>query len=313
MATHATATASSAPRPAARPKPLAAKLPWNDKAGRFAPLKAATLALLCLPALWLGYRFVFVGNTGPFGVGPRPITEAIHRLGDWTVYFLLITLAVTPARRLFDWSKLIQVRRMIGIAALTYILGHFTLFLFDSKWDLVFVTREIVFRIYLTIGFTAILGLIALGLTSTDGMIRRMGAREWNTLHNLIYPIVALAILHYYMQSKVDVTQPVLMSGFYFWLMGYRLLARYGYKDGLVPLLLLSVSSAILTALAEATWYGVATGIGFWRPLMANLDLSFQIRPAWWVLFAGLAVTMIAEIRSRMRGASRRGRAPAAA
>jgi sulfoxide reductase heme-binding subunit YedZ len=95
--------------------------------------------------------------------------------------------------------------------------------------------------------------------------------------------------------------------------MGYRLMARYGYKDGLVPLLLLSVSSAVLTAVTEATWYGIATGIGFWRPLMANLDLSFQIRPAWWVLFAGLAVTAVAEIRGRMRGATRRGRAAAAA
>ena len=294
------------PAPAAR-KPIAAKLPWNDKAGRFAPLKAVTLVLLCLPVLWLGYRFLFLG------LGPRPITEAIHRQGDWTVYLLLITLAVTPARQLFGWSKLIQIRRMIGVAALVYILGHFTLFIVDSKWDLVFVAREIVFRIYLTIGFLAILGLFALGVTSTDGMIRRMGAREWNTLHNLIYPIAVLAILHFYMQSKVDVTQPVLMYGFFFWLTGYRLMARWGYKDGLVPLLILSVSAAVLTALTEATWYGVATGVGFMRPLMANLDLSFQIRPAWWVLFAGLGATTVAEIRSRMRGLSRRGRATAAA
>jgi sulfoxide reductase heme-binding subunit YedZ len=295
------------PRVAAAQKPLAAKVPWNDKAGRFAPLKVATLVLLCLPALWLAYRYLFLG------LGPRPITESIHRLGDWTVYFLLITLAVTPARRLFDWSKLIQVRRMIGIAALVYILSHFTFFIIDSKWDLEFVAREIVYRIYLTIGFLAILGLIALGVTSTDGMIRRMGAKSWNTVHNLIYPITALAILHYYMQSKVDVSQPVLMSGFYFWLMGYRLMARWGYKDGLVPLLLLSVAAALLTALAEATWYGVATGVGFWRPFMANLDFSFQVRPAWWVLLAGLAVTAVAEIRGRMRGSPKRGRLTATA
>jgi sulfoxide reductase heme-binding subunit YedZ len=313
MATETTGARPAMTRPAAVRKPLAARLPWNDKAGRFAPLKAVTLVLLCLPALWLGYRFVFIGSAGPFGVGPRPITEAIHRLGDWTVYFLLITLAVTPARRLFDWSKLIQVRRMIGIAALTYILGHFTLFVLDSKLDLVFVAREIVFRIYLTIGFTAILGLIALGVTSTDGMIKRMGAREWNTLHNLIYPIAVLAILHYYMQSKVDVTQPVLMSGFFFWLMGWRLLARFGIKEGLAPLLLLSVTAAFLTALAEATWYGIATGIGFRRPFFANLDFSGPIRPAWWVLLAGLTATAVAEVRGRMRGPARRGRAAAAA
>lgn len=288
-------------------KPLSARLPWNDKVGRFAPLKAIALALLCCPALWLAYRFVVLG------LGPRPITEAIHRLGDWTVYFLLITLAITPARRLLDWSKLIQVRRMVGIAALTYILGHFTFFLIDSKWDLVFVAREIVFRVYLTIGFLAILGLIALGVTSTDGMIRRMGAKEWNTLHNLIYPIATLAILHYYMQSKIDVSQPVLMTGFFVWLMGWRLLARFGVKEGAVPLLLLSVAAAVLTALAEATWYGIATGVGFWRPLNANLDLALQIRPAWWVLAAGVAVTAAAEVRARMRGPTRRGRVPAAA
>lgn len=288
-------------------KPLRAKLPWNDKAGRFAPLKAATLALVCLPALWLLTRALFLG------LGPRPIFEAIHKLGDWTIYFLLITLAVTPARRLFDWSKLIQVRRMIGVTALLYILTHFTLFNVDSKFDLSFVGREIVFRVYLTIGFTAILGLIALGATSTDGIIKRMGAREWNTLHNLIYPIAALAIVHYYMQSKVDVTQPVLMSGFYFWLMGYRLMARSGTKQGLAPLLLLSASAALLTALAEATWYGVATGIGFRRVILANLALFGQIRPAWWVLLAGLAVTAAAEIRGRMSGSPRRGRAAATA
>ena len=288
-------------------KPLKAKLPWNDKAGRFAPLKAVTLALVCLPALWLLTRTLFLG------LGPRPIFEAIHRLGDWTIYFLLITLAVTPARRLFDWSKLIQVRRMIGVTALLYILTHFTLYIVDSKLDLSFVGREIVFRVYLTIGFTAILGLVALGATSTDGIIRRMGAKEWNTLHNLIYPIVALALVHYYMQSKVDVTQPVLMSGFYFWLIGYRLMARSGYKQGLAPLLLLSASAALLTAFAEATWYGVATGIGFRRVILANLDLSGQIRPAWWVLLAGLAVTAAAEIRGRTSGSPRRGRAAATA
>ena len=293
----------AAQKPATRIKPLAAKLPWNDKAGRFAPLKAVTLVLICLPALWLAYRALFLG------LGPRPILEAIHRLGDWTIYFLLITLAVTPARRLFEWSKLIQVRRMIGIAALTYILCHFTFYIIDSKWDLAFVGREIVFRIYLTIGFLAILGLVALGVTSTDGMIKRLGAREWNTLHNLIYPITALALIHYYMQSKIDVTQPVLMSGFFFWLIGYRLMARYGYKEGLVPLFVLSVCAALLTALAEATWYGLATGIGFRRVILANLSLGGQIRPAWWVLAAGLAVTAMAEIRHRMSGSQRRGRA----
>lgn len=274
---------------------IAGKLPWNDRAGRLAPLKAITLVLVSLPALHLLWRAVTAD------LGPRPLTEAIHTLGDWTIYLLLVTLAVTPARRLFDWGKLIQVRRILGVSALLYILAHFTLYVIDSRLDLVFVATEIVKRIYLLIGFAALLGLVALGVTSTDGMVKRLGGIRWNRLHKLVYVITALGILHYYMQSKVDVTQPVLMTGFFFWLMGYRLMASRGVKEGLVPLLVLSVAAALLTAAAEAAWYGIATGVGAWRPLMANLDFSYSIRPAWWVLAAGLAVTLASEIRKRVR------------
>jgi len=288
-------------------RPIAGKLPWNDKAGRFSLLKSAVLVLVSLPMLWLLYRAVFLG------LGGRPITEATHRVGDWTVYLLLISLAVTPARRLLDWPKLIQVRRMIGIAALAYIVAHFLLFILDSKLDLIFVTREIVLRFYLTIGFVALVGLIALGVTSTDGMIRRLGGARWNRLHKLIYFITPLAILHYYLQSKVDVSQPVMMSGFFFWLIGYRIMARYGYKDGLIPLLALSVAAAALTVIVEATWYELMTGVGGSRVLFANLGMGFGIRPAWSVLAAGLAVTAVAELRRHLRPARIERRQPAAA
>jgi methionine sulfoxide reductase heme-binding subunit len=287
-------------------RPIDGKLPWNDRAGRFAPLKATTLVLVGLPALWFLYRALVPG------LGPRPLTEAIHTLGDWTIYLLLITLAVTPARRLFDWSKLIQVRRILGVSALLYVVTHFTLYVIDSRLDLGFVAKEIVLRVYLLIGFTAILGLVALGVTSTDGMVKRLGAIRWNRLHKLVYVITALGILHYYMQSKVDVSQPVLMTGFYLWLIGYRLMASRGIKEGFAPLLGLSVTAALLTAAAEAAWYGIATGIGGWRPLLANLDFSFSIRPAWWVLAAGLSVTVLSEARKRLKlgGSAARRTAP---
>lgn len=277
---------------------IARKLPWNDRAGRFSPLKASALILVCLPMLWLLYRALFLG------LGARPITEAIHRLGDWTVYFLLVTLAVTPARRLFNMPKLIQIRRLVGVSALAYILVHFTLYIVDSKLDLAFVSREIVLRIYLTIGFLALLSLVILGITSTDAMIRRLGAIRWNRLHQLVYPATLLGIVHYYMQSKVDVSQPVVMSGFFFWLMGYRVLAHYGIKDGFCPLLGLSIVAAGLTVAAEALWYGLMTGVGARMVLSANINLDFGIRPAWWVLAAGLGVTVAAEIRRRLKPAS---------
>ena len=167
---------------------IAGKLPWNDRAGRFSVFKASVLVLVSLPALWLLYRAIFLG------LGARPITEAIHRVGDWTVYLLLITLAVTPARRLFDLPKLILVRRILGLSALAYISTHFLLFILDSDFNLVFVIKEIVLRFYLTIGFVAFAGLIVLGATSTDGMIRRLGAPRWNRLHKLVYYIAPLAI-----------------------------------------------------------------------------------------------------------------------
>src|SRR4029078_5214386 len=158
------------------------------------PLKAITVALMPLPALYLAYAAVFIG------LGPRPLTEALHFIGRWTIWFLLITLAITPARRLFDLPKLIQIRRIIGLTALYYILLHFSLFIVDSGFNLVVDGSEIALRICLTLGFTAILSLVALGVTSTDGMVRRMGATAWNRLHRIIYVTGFLGFLHYYMQ-----------------------------------------------------------------------------------------------------------------
>lgn len=284
---------------------IAGKLPWNDRAGRLSVFKASVLLLVSLPMLWLVYRATIPG------LGARPITEAIHRVGDWTVYLLLISLAVTPARRLFDLPKLILVRRMLGLSALAYIVTHFLLYVLDSNFNLVFVGKEIVLRFYLTIGFVALAGLIVLGITSTDGMIRRLGSPRWNRLHKLIYYITPLAILHYYIQSKADVSQPVIMSGFYFWLIGYRIMAHHGHKDGLLPLLGLSVAATLLTVIVEAMWYGLTTGAAGWRVLAANFNLDFGVRPAACVLAAGLAVTLAVELRRRLRP-GRFGRSQAA-
>ncbi len=287
------------------------KLPWTDRHGRFAPLKALALLLVSLPALWLLSRFLFLD------LGPRPLTEAIHRLGDWTVYLLLATLAISPARRLFNMPKLIQIRRIIGLAALAYALAHVLFYVADSKFQIGFVATEILFRVYLTIGFAAVLGLIALGATSTHGMIRRMGAAQWNTLHRLIYLITPLTILHYFMQSKLDVSQPTLMGGFFLWLMGYRLLAKRLNMQGFLPLVALSLLAALATALTEGAWYGLATGVGFRTIFSANFDFAMQlaigIRPAWWVLAAGLSIAVATALDGWLRGRPARGRISASA
>jgi sulfoxide reductase heme-binding subunit YedZ len=276
----------------ARTQTIAGKLPWNDKAGRFAPLKATTLVLVALPMLWLLYRALFLG------LGARPITEAIHRVGDWTVYFLLITLAVTPARRLLDWPKLIQVRRILGLSALAWILVHFTLYVVDSKLDLAFVAKEIALRVYLAIGFTALLGLIALGLTSTDGMIRRLGSGRWQRLHNLVYLIACLGLFHFALQAKIDVTQPVLLSGLFALLMAYRGLARLGIPFSATSLTLTALGTGLVTALAETAWYAFATGASAWLIFQANADIVVYrdwtaLRPGHWVALVGLALALL--------------------
>ena len=122
--------------------------PWTDRAGNFSPLKAAVFCGICVPAIMLGIDAA-QGTLGPEIVGPlgaRPITEAIHRTGDWAIRFLMLSLAVTPLRRILNWPKLILVRRMLGLAALSYALAHLTLYAVDLKLDLLRVASEIALR-----------------------------------------------------------------------------------------------------------------------------------------------------------------------
>src|SRR6266849_5410790 len=125
---------------------------------------------------------------------PQPYTAAIREIGLWTIRLIFIALAITPLRGVLQWSRLILVRRMIGVAAFAYALTHLSLYTADQMFDLVKVASEIVSRIYLTIGFAAVIGLSALAATSTDGMIRRLGGRNWQRLHRLVYLIALRAV-----------------------------------------------------------------------------------------------------------------------
>ncbi len=238
---------------------------------------------------------------GAVALGARPLTEVIRFVGDWTVRLLLVTLAVTPARRLFNWPKLLLGRRTLGLAALGYLVLHVALYVADMGGDLALVAREIVLRVYLTIGFVALLAFLALGATSTDAAIRRLGAERWNRLHALAYPATALGILHFFMQQKLDVTEPTLMAGLFVWLMGWRWLQRRDLGTGTVALLGLAVAAGLATAALEAGWYGLATGIDPARVLGANLAFDYSIRPAWWVFGAGVLVAAASALVLRLR------------
>lgn len=241
-----------------------------------------------------------VGLGGEAALGARPLIQVIHFVGDWAIRLLLLSLAVTPARRLFNAPKLLLTRRTLGLGAAALIGVHLAVYLVDVG-SLVTAASEIALRIYLTIGFVAVLAFAALSATSWDGAIRRLGAARWNRLHQLVYPATALALLHFFMQQKLDVTQPVLMTGLFVWLMGWRVLQAYGRGTGFLNLLALAAVSGILTALIEAGWYAAATGIDPVRVLQANLSFAYAISPSWWVAGAGLGVAVLSDIALRLR------------
>jgi len=264
-------------------------LPWRDRRGRFLPLKAAVLAAAFVPGTALAWWWA--GGV----LGGRPVTEVIHGTGDWAIRTLLISLAITPMARVLDWPRLLLVRRTVGLTALAYALAHLTLFVVDQKYRLDVVASEIALRFYLTIGFAVLLGLGVLGFTSTDGWTRRLG-RRWKALHQAIYGLGVLALLHYFIQSKSNVSEPVFFSGLFVWLMAWRGLPM-AWQRSLFALLGLAVAAAITAACIEFAWYGVATGIDPWRVLAASQSLRFGLRPAHYVALVGLAVVALAAAR----------------
>ncbi len=283
---------------ARKPRPVRKKALWRDPTGRFSWLKLVTLLLVLAPGMDAAVMFA-TGN-----LGSRPITEAIHRTGDWTIRFMLIALAVTPVRVVFDWQRPVYLRRMLGVAAACYAGAHFLLYCADEAWAPLHIVSEIALRIYLTIGFVALVGLQALAITSTDGAIRRMG-KSWNTLHRLIYAIAVLGLLHFFMQSKADVSDAVFVAGLYIWLMLWRLVPRpiAGRLWVLPPL---AVAAGAITVGMEALWYAVATHLDVARIVAANLDFYYGPRPAVAVMIVGLLVFVATAVRRALRWVARR-------
>lgn len=176
--------------------------------------------IACLvPLAWL--------MCGAFGwldisLGADPVKKLEHALGKTALNILLLTLAVTPVRHLAKLPHLPRLRRMLGLFAFFYALLHFLVYLaLDLEFNFRTLFADIAKRPYITIGFTALLLLIPLAVTSTNRMMRRLG-RRWQKLHRLIYPIAILGVWHFYWQVKRDIRQPLLYAGILGVLLGYR-------------------------------------------------------------------------------------------
>lgn len=273
-------------------------LPWRDRRGQFLPLKAAVFAAAFVPGLWYAAWWI-AGEAGP-----RPVTEAIWGTGLWAIRFFLISLAITPVARMLQWPSLLLVRRMVGLTGLAYGVVHLFFYTMDQKFNLGTVVSEILSRFYLTIGFVALIGFAALGATSTNAMIRRMG-RWWKRLHWLTYPLIATITLHYFIQSKANVSEPVFVAGLYAWMMLWRALPM-AWQRGFAVYPALAVAAALSTVGIEYAWYSLATRINPWRVLASNQSLDFGPRPAHLVFVAGVVVVALVVAR---RFAARPGRA----
>jgi sulfoxide reductase heme-binding subunit YedZ len=160
------------------------------------------------------------------GEKTNPLEYITFGTGDWTLYLLCITLAVTPLRRLTGLNWLLKLRRMFGLFAFFYATLHFTTFIwFDHFFDLQEVWKDVLKRPFITVGFAAFVMLIPLAATSTNAMVRRLGGKRWQALHRLVYIIAPLGILHYWWMksAKNNIGQPLLFGIIVALLLGMRL------------------------------------------------------------------------------------------
>ena len=166
-------------------------------------------------------------------LGANPVEFITRNTGDWTLYFLCITLAVTPLRRLTGWNWLIRLRRMTGLFAFFYASLHFMTFLwFDHFFDVAEMLKDVVKRPFITVGFGTFLLLIPLAATSTNAMIKRLGGKRWQRLHRLIYLIAPLGVLHlWWMKAgKNDFSQPIVFGLIVAGLLLARVYWRFGQR-----------------------------------------------------------------------------------
>ncbi|GAB4345068.1 MAG: sulfoxide reductase heme-binding subunit YedZ [Gammaproteobacteria bacterium] len=201
----------------------------NAKKGRLARrLGKPLLFVLCIVPVaelaWLAYNG---------GLGANPIEYLSRATGDWTLRLLLITLAITPLRKITGWNGVMRFRRMLGLFAFFYATLHLMIYLvLDQFFAWGHIIEDIAERPYITIGFTAYLLLVPLALTSTNAAMRRLGGRRWQRLHRLAYVAALAGIVHFLWLVKADLTEPLVYLGLFAVLMSFRYRLLFARRGG---------------------------------------------------------------------------------
>ena len=186
-------------------------------------LKALVFVLALVPLATLAAGALFF----PEWLGANPAEYITRKTGNWTLRFLLLTLAVTPLRMITSWNWPLRLRRMLGLFAFFYGMVHFSSFIaFDHVFIVAELLKDIAKRPFITVGFSALVLMIPLAVTSTNAMVRRLGAQRWLALHRLVYLIAPLGVLHFWWMVKRDITQPAIFAALLAVLLGFRVAAR---------------------------------------------------------------------------------------
>jgi len=245
---------------------------------------------MLLPAI----RTAYLVGTGDYGILPVSLGGLTYWSGVWATFILLMALAVTPVATIFRWPALIDVRRMIGVAALVYTIAHMVIYFALRQWNFAFIANDVATRLTLILATLSTVGLIVLGATSVDDAIRYMGAKNWQRLHTTNYVISGLAIFHVVL-ARGTYTEQYVLTGIFFWLMVWRVLARYRLGTNTKALAMLAVASCLVAAFLEAGFLWTRRGFDALETLgynftLAILDVGYP--PAWQVLAFGLLVTL---------------------
>jgi sulfoxide reductase heme-binding subunit YedZ len=268
--------------------------PWQDRDQRFSWLKAGTFALMFVPAIWL------IDQVATEQFGPVPLGGMTYWSGLFATGLVMLALAITPAATIFGWVRLIVIRRMIGVTALAYTIAHLIIYFALRFWNFASIAREMLTRVSLILATIATIGLVALGATSLDDAIRRMGASNWQRLHNAIYVIGALAIIHYLLSPDIYPEQ-YLMSGIFCWLMLWRLLNRCRLGTNAAALVGITLVSCLFTALLEIGWIWAYQGYAVSEILSIYFILDLGVPPALKILAIGLLIALGASGRNALR------------
>ncbi|MGH1481344.1 MAG: sulfite oxidase heme-binding subunit YedZ [Geminicoccales bacterium] len=267
------------------------RLPLRGSSQQQSILKIVTLIVLLAPAIWMLLAFQLDW------FGAKPFERLIEEAGSFAIRFLLLSLAISPARSILRWPSLISIRRRVGLASFFYGIAHLCLFALDRELGPLHLASEIFRYPVLLIGFATLISLLPLAVTSSDPMIKRLGPHRWRLLHRSVYVIAALGLLHFILESPNASIEPLVLGGCFFWLMAYRLW-RWRASLGLPAILVIGMASTAATALAEALFLSLKLGAPLTGILVANLGVATGLRPAQLVLCLAITVLIAAMIRA---------------